>query len=436
MNVREIAVRLLIEYEETGKYVNLSLFSHLTDALTKEERAFLTALLYTAVERKITYDYYIGALSGRGENDITPRVRAILRLGICQIVDMEKIPDFAAVNESVKLAKNRGERAFINGVLRAVCRCKENLPMPNKEKNISRFFSVKYSFPQRTVKHFISLYGRDMAERLLARFNETPPTDLTVNILKISRDDFLKRLLKDGYCAAASEYSHITVRVYGSLDPRSIYGYEEGLFFVQDTASAVCSLALGACEGEHIIDVCSAPGGKSFAAAILMKDVGRVTSFDLHESKLSLIESGKARLGLTSVTVGSCDGKAGREELISTLDRVICDVPCSGLGVLGKKPDLRYKPFEKLSELPKLQYEILCTSSKYLKVGGYIMYSTCTLNKSENEDVVLRFLDENPEFSAVDFEVGTLKSVSGMLTLIPKIHNTDGFFMAKLRKNS
>ena len=435
MNIREIALKLLMDYEECGKYVNLSLNSHIADGLGGEDRARLTALLYTTVEHKLTYDYYIAALSGRGIEKLTDHTKCILRLGLCQIVDMDNIPDFAAVNETVKLAKNPGERSLVNGILRRAVREKDSLPLPKKEKNAARYYSVAYSLPLATVKHFIGELGEDEAVKLFETFNSQPPISLTVNTLKISVDDFIAELEKQGYTATRVKFSPITVTLPGAANPRKIKGFEEGWFYVQDEASAIAALALSAKSGDTVIDVCSAPGGKSFASAILSSDKARIHSFDLHESKLSLITDTADRLGIRSVTASVRDALTPDESLIGRADKLLCDVPCSGLGVIAKKPDLRYKDISATTELPPLQLDILTASSQYLKKGGELVYSTCTLNPRENAEVVHKFLDQNPDFTLVDFSVGSLKSEDGMLTLWPHIHNTDGFFISKLRKN-
>jgi 16S rRNA (cytosine967-C5)-methyltransferase len=226
----------------------------------------------------------------------------------------------------------------------------------------------------------------------------------------------------------------LSLRLRGSVNPERLAGFSEGKFFVQDTASATAVRALDPKSGDRVIDVCACPGGKSFAAASLMGGKGEIFAFDLHESKLSLISEGAARLGFSNIKIAERDATAPDESLFATADKVICDAPCSGLGVLSKKPDLRYKEEESIRDLPALQLKILTESAKYLKRGGELIYSTCTLNPAENEDVVSEFLRENSDFKAVDFEVGTLSSKDGMLTLIPHIHKTDGFFMAKLKK--
>lgn len=436
MNIRQIALSILDEYEAGGKFINLALSSHLTDKLSREEKAALTALLYTSVERKLTYDYYICALAGRSEEDIDPHTKNILRLGLCQLIDMHSIPDFAAVNETVKLAEGKGERAFVNGILRAAARQKNNLPAPKEEKNYRRYLSVKYSFPLATVKHFDALYGRESTEDLLNFFNNEKYTDITVNTLKISVEEYKAQLMKKGITVEENPLVSSSLRIRESVNPERLYGFKEGYFFVQDRASAVASAILRVGEDDLVVDCCSAPGGKSFASAILSGDKAEIHSFDLHESKLSLIESGRDRLGLSSVVVDARDALTPDDQLLFKADKVICDAPCSGLGVLGKKPDLRYKDSSVMTELPPLQYNILAASSKYLKVGGELVYSTCTLNPDENEKVVEKFLSENVGFEFVPFTIGNLEAENGMLTLLPHIHGTDGFFIAKIRRKA
>ena len=434
MNIRQIALRILDEYELSGKYINLALSTHSADNLAREEKAALTVLLYTVVERKLTYDYYICAISKRSDSDIDIHTKNILRLGLCQLLDMTSVPDFAAVNETVKLGRSKGERAFVNGILRAAQRARNSLPIPPAEKNYKRHLSVKYSFPLDTVKHFDGLFGREDTEALLRFYNETKYTDITVNTTKISVSEYREKLLGQGISTEICPDAPSSLRIDSSVNPERLYGFAEGLFFVQDRASHICALALAPLAGEVVVDVCAAPGGKSFAAAILMENRGEIHSFDLHESKLSLIESGTDRLGLPIISVDARDATEPSSELFGKADSVICDAPCSGLGVLGKKPDLRYKDMAALTELPALQLEILTASAKYLKPGGTLVYSTCTLNPAENEDIVAKFLEENENFELVPFKVGSLSAENGMLTLLPHKHVTDGFFMAKLQR--
>ncbi len=426
---------MLGEYEASGKYVNLSLNSHMLDGISREDKAILTALLYKTVENKLKYDYYISALSKRSIDKITPEARDALRLGLCALLDMKSFPDYAAVNEAVKLLRNRSEKTFVNAVLRSAARDKENLPLPEKSRNAARYYSVYYSIPLATVKYFISSLGEESAVLFFEAVNTRErKTTLTVNTLKTEADAFLQKLRALGYDADRGRYSEKSVIISASVDPRQLPGFSEGEFFVEDEASALSALALSANAGELICDVCSAPGGKSFLLAIISEDKADIRSFDLHESKISLISSGAERLGLKSVKAEAQDAAKPCEELFGRADRVLCDVPCSGLGVLSKKPDLRYKDINGLDSLSKLQFEILSESSKYLKAGGELVYSTCTLRSEENEDIVNKFLNENPDFEAIDFSLGTLESRGGSITLYPHIHGTDGFFISKLRK--
>ena len=434
ISVRERALSLLLEYEASGKYANLSLASHHTDGLSLEDRALLTHLFYTAVERKITYDYYAAALSGRSCDDITPRARNILRLGFAQLLASSSIPTYAAVNETVKLGTGAGERSFINGVMRAAARAAEEgtLPMPKRERNEARYLSVKYSVPLSLAKELLSSFGEE-AEALLTAYNSVGYTDITVNTTRTDKDALIRELGEEGLVASPSLYSSLGIRVTGSFNPTRYAAFREGRFFVEDEASLVSQEALGARVGDTVVDVCSAPGGKSLATASLTHGGAKIYSFDLHSSKLSLISASAERLGF-DITVAERDAREPDESLLGRADRVICDVPCSGLGVLGKKPDLRYRDASEDASLPTLQHEILSASAKYLRPGGEIMYSTCTLRDAENREVVERFLSEHPDFSTVEFAVGALRSSGGMLTLLPHVHKTDGFFMAKLRR--
>lgn len=426
---------LLNEYESGEKYVNLSLRGRRLDGLTESERSFLTRLLYTAVERKITYDYYISSLSARSISDIDTRLKNILRLGLVQLTAMDNIPRYAAVDETVRLCDKPHERSFVNGVLRAAVRAieGEGLPLPPREKNLARYLSVAYSFPLSLCKRFIRDFGEADAERLLSAFGSVDYTDLTVNPTRSSREALLSELSAMGLSARPSEYSALGVRVFGAFNPMRVPSFASGAFFVQDAASLISAEALGTRAGDTVVDVCSCPGGKSFAAAALSGGGAKIYAFDLHSSKLSLVSEGAERLGF-GISVGELDGRGNDASLLGLADRVICDVPCSGLGVLGKKPDIRYRAADTDDSLPDLQYEILCSAARYLRLGGELLYSTCTLSRSENEEVFLRFLSESSDFECCDFSVGGLHSKGGMLTLLPHIHGTDGFFMAKLRR--
>ncbi len=434
MNIRSAALELLNKYEMSEQYINLSLYSHSLDGISREERRLITSLLYTAVEHKITYDYLICAISKRESAKIDIVTKNILRLGLCQLLDIDSIPDFAAVNETVKLARNPGERSFVNGVLRTASKNKDSLPMPERDRNCKRYLSVKYSFPLPTVKLFASLYGEEQTEELLHFYNTAKYTDILVNTEKTSREQLILSLEKEGIAAEKSPYSDFSLRIEDSFNPENVSAFKNGEFFVQDIASTLAVTALSPRGGDRLVDVCSAPGGKSFTSAVFMKNKGEIFSFDLHESKLSLIEEGRDRLGLNIIKVDERDAKRPKDELLGTADKVLCDVPCSGLGVLSKKPDLRYKDISDTEQLAALQLEILRASAGYLKIGGELLYSTCTLNPAENGENLDKFLSENKSFVPVDFSVGGISSEDGRLTLIPHKNRSDGFFMAKIKR--
>lgn len=432
MNTREIAVKLLRSYEENDSYVNLSLNNPLVSALSEEDRSFVTALLFTTVERRITLDYYISALAKRPVAEISPKALALLRIGLCQLLYMEGIPAYAAVSETVALAKGQGERGFVNGILRAAQRQRDALPLPPREKNLARFFSVAYSVPLPLSKYVLSLLGEGEAEALLRSFLSHPPLTLAVNTLRISRETFMELLREGGIEAEKTAYSPYGVKIFTPIPVAKLPGFSEGLFFVQDEASQLSSLALAPMPGARVIDVCAAPGGKSMLCGVQMQNEGEIVSLDLHESKLSLIRENAARLGLSVLCADAQDATAARAEYKGGFTHVMCDVPCSGLGVLWKKPDLRYRAMEGRDALPVLQAKILSESATYVAPGGTLVYSTCTLRAEENSAVVREFLTTHPEFSLVPFAFGDLSADAGMLTTYPHVHGMDGFFIAKL----
>lgn len=434
MNVRRYALRLLLRAEEDGSFVNLLLPPRDADGGEEaaRDRALLCALLYGCVERRLTLDYAIATLTKRSADSLSPHTRNLLRLGLYQLYFMEKIPAFAAVSESVSLAGNRGEASLVNACLRAAA--KGSPPLPPREKNPARYLSVAYSFPLPTVKLFLSLYGEEETEALLRAFNAPPSLTLRVNTLKITRDAYLSLLGENGIEALPTAYSPFGVRLRESIDPTLLPLYREGGFFVQDEASQVEALALDVRNGDTVLDACACPGGKTFSAAIESGDCGHVVASDISASKLPLIESGAARLSLSSVTSRVHDARVADDALRGQCDRVICDVPCSGLGVLAKKPDLRYLSLDRFDTLIPIQREILRASAEAVKRGGVLVYSTCTLNPDENTGVVSEFLAEREDFTPVDFTAGTLSSQNGMLTLLPHREGTDGFFIAKLQR--
>lgn len=430
MNVREAVYRSLIRIEKEKKYSSLELDSVISDMdLQGNDKAFFTALLYGVIERKITLDYIISVYSNRPLNRLDLATVVILRLGLYQLFFLDRVPISAAVNESVKLAARYSSRskAFINSILRKAALEKE-IPLPDKERDFLFYLSVKYSLPSSICsiwQHDYSEFGEDF----LSFVNSSPFITLRVNTLKCTMEDVCEKFSNVSQkCSLAPSGVKLTSRV-----PISELELVKGDYFVQDEASQTAVEVLGAEKGETVIDVCACPGGKSFGAAIDMENCGRVYSLDIHKSKLSLISSGAKRLGIDIIIPREHDSSSAICELLGSADRVICDVPCSGLGVIAKKSDLRYKDLDDLASLSELQYKILCSSAGYLKEGGVLVYSTCTLHKAENEDIVNKFLSEHSGFSLAPFIVGKI-SCQGMLTLFPHIHSTDGFFIAKIVK--
>ena len=420
---RKIAYDVLVRCASAEQYSNIALDTAIKRSdLTPPDRGLLTALVYGVIERQITLDAIIDGLCERGSADITPDVRTLLRLGLYQLAYLDRVPDHAAVNETVNMAGKRS-RGFVNAILRAFIRSGKEIPIPGKEEDPIRYLSVKYSFCEGLCERFVAAFGLLRTEELFAAFGEHPDLTLRTNTLRITREELIAKLEEQGIHALPTKESDTGIRVCDRSPVTELYGFGEGLFFVQDEASQLCVKALDAKAGMHVMDACACPGSKSFGAAIDMQNEGSVLSCDLHKNKLSLVESGAARLGISILQIAERDARNTNEEWIKAFDRVLCDVPCSGFGVFAKKPELRYKDPASSAALPDIQLAILESASSYVKVGGKLVYSTCTLIPEENEENVARFLDENSSF--------VLKE---QRTLYPDIDGTDGFFYAVLER--
>ena len=426
---RSVALKTLLKCESGGGYSNIALDAELEKSgLDRADRALATELVFGVTERRITLDYYISKLSSTKLSKIEPYVLCLIRLGIYQLAFLDRVPSYAAVNESVDLAPKRA-KGFVNAILRSFMRQKEP-PAPPSDP--IKKLSVLYSYPEELCELFCSEFGYGRAESLFDAMNVRPRSDLRVNTLKTDRGSVLEYLKRSGVDAAPSELSPVgIVTEKGAVAKLS--GFADGEFFVQDEASQICTAALGALPGEFIIDACSAPGSKSFGAAIDMQNKGRIVSCDLHKNKLSLIRSGAQRLGIDIIETRAHDARVTVDDFISKADRVICDVPCSGFGVISKKPEIRYKDTVQTENLPEIQYAILKSCAKYVKPGGTLIYSTCTVLDRENGANVRRFLSESPDFYAEDFTVGDRK-FDALTTLMPDTDKTDGFFIARMRR--
>lgn len=426
-NARQIALTTLKKCERSGQYSNIALDNALrASTLAENDRALAATLFYGVIERRITLDHYISRLSQRPMDKLDEEALYALRLGLYQLIYLDRVPDHAAINETVSLCSKR-TRGFVNALLREYTRRRGELELPDVKAEPVRAMSVIYSVGEPLVKRLCDIYGAQRAESIISVFCHSGTTTLRANTLKISREELCE--LVGG---AASELSPYGVLVKGNVS--ELKGFSDGLFYVQDEASQICAAALGARSGETVIDTCSCPGSKSFGIAIDMKNEGRLYSFDLHRNKLSLVESSAKRLGIDIITTEARDARNPREDLLGKADKVLCDVPCSGFGVLGKKPEIRYKDPKESAGLPDIQYAILKSSAGYLKKGGALVYSTCTIFPEENEKNIEKFLGEHKDFELEPFSVGDFECPEGMFTFLPDEYKTDGFFVAKLRK--
>ena len=429
---RKVALISLISCEENQRYTNIELDVTLkrTDFNTRD-KAMYTVLLYGTTERRISLDYQIYKLSGKEVSRLDLPVRHLLRMGLYQLIYMKSIPDHAAISTTMELAKqyaNSGAIGFINFLLREAQRKLKDekgeykLITPDPARDICGYLSITYSLPRFLCKAWVKEYGEERAESVMRALDKPAPTVLRVNTLKTDRESLIAEIEGAGIKAVPSENTEDGIILpeggaVGTLDAVNL-----GKCFVQDDASRLCVKALDPREGETVFDLCACPGGKSFAAAIAMKNKGVIRSFDLHESKLSLITDGAKRLGIDIIEAKAQDSTEPIPELFESADRVLCDVPCSGFGTVAKKPDLRNKTADSIRDLPSLQLRILENGARYVKKGGVLTYSTCTVMRSENEGNVECFLALHPEF--------TLESSR---TLLPD-EGTDGFFFARMRK--
>ena len=420
---RKIAYDVLVRCSSAEQYSNIALDTAIKRSdLTPPDRGLLTTLVYGVIERQITLDAIIDSLADRKGGDISPDVRTLLRIGLYQLAYLDRVPDHAAVNETVDMAPKRS-RGFVNAILRAFIRSGKEIPIPEKNEDPIRYLSVKYSFCEGLCECFVAAFGLTRTEELFAAFGEHPDLNLHTNTLRISREELIAKIGEQGIRALPTNESDVGIRVCDKSPVAELYGFGEGLFFVQDEASQLCVKALDAKPGMRVLDACACPGSKSFGAAIDMQNKGEVISCDLHKNKLSLVESGAARLGISILQTQERDARNTNEEWLGQFDRVLCDVPCSGFGVFAKKPELRYKDPKASEALPNIQFAILNSASQYVKIGGKLVFSTCTLLPQENEENVARFLAQNNSFKLKE-----------QRTLYPDTDGTDGFFYAVLER--
>ncbi len=442
-NSRNIALNVLLKIEQDKAYSNLALNNAIKEnKLNSLDSSFVSALVYGVLERKLTLDYIIKQYSKIPLRKIELKTKMILRLGILQLLFMDKVPDSAAVNESVNLAKNhrlQKSSGFINGILRSITRAETKYTLPSSNDKIY-YYSIKYSVSQELVRLWIDSYGESNTEMLLNSLSGRPNLCIRTNTLKTTTDELINILERDGVKAEKVSFLADALIITNSGSIEQLTAYKSGLFHVQDLSSQLCISYLEPKQRDILIDVCSAPGGKSFTLAQMMQDRGKIFACDLYDSKIRLIQSGAKRLGIKSVIASKRD--ASKPQLsLPVADRLLCDVPCSGLGVLSRKPEIRYKDNLITDELPKLQYTILCKSAELLAVGGRMIYSTCTLNPQENGMNVNKFLSEHQNFVGVPIKLPSdisraVEENPYELTLMPHSAQTDGFYFALLERRA
>lgn len=458
INARKMALRLLEEIENEKEFSHVVINSYFEQYdLESVDRRFISFLVLGILENKMLLDYYIRKFSKQRFGKIPNEIVIILRMGIYQIKFMSKVPNSAAVDESVKLAKKVSAEygKFVNGILRNFIREGENIQLPDKKRHPATYLSVLYSHPEWLVSKWIKQYGQKFTEELLRSNNQRPNLSLRVNTLKTSPDLYKEKLraANIGFDESKILKQAVLLNNLNELSVSELPGYTEGEFQIQDESSMLASVLANPKPGDMVIDVCSAPGGKATHIAELMGNKGLVHARDISENKLKIVEENIKRLGAGIINLKLYDAISFDTEIGECADVVLVDAPCSGLGIIRRKPDIKYnKSEEELIELSMLQKQILETSSKYVKKGGTLLYSTCTINSDENEDVINWFLSKNPEFKlASDIEEINQKTINkmesilnktgldlilkkSMITLYPHVHGTDGFFMAKMIK--
>jgi 16S rRNA (cytosine967-C5)-methyltransferase len=439
MNARETALDVLIACRKRAAWSNGVLKDYIErDRLDRRDAALATRLCYGILQHRGLLDFFLAQLLTGKIKDLHPVVRDILHMGLYQIYELDKVPDSAAVNESVLLAKKycrwqRSAPGLVNAVLRNAVRTKGMLKQPATLED-------RYSHPKELIALLRSYVGEENMEPMLAANNDTPQTVVQVNTLRITTAELVEALKAEDVTAFSHPWMPDCLVLGNTGNLEKLKAFKDGLFYVQDAASrlAVMCAQLQPDEKVRVLDCCAAPGGKTFAAAIAMGGKGKIRSADIHRHKTTLIQHGADRLGLHNVLVREQDATENHPTWHQKMDVVLADVPCSGYGIIRKKPDIRYKDPKEMERLPDLQLKILCKQAQYVKPGGLVIYSTCTLVRNENEGVVEAFLRHHPDFCLEPLPLPDTfpKNASGMLALIPGQYDTDGFFIARLRRKA
>ncbi|NGZ74003.1 16S rRNA (cytosine(967)-C(5))-methyltransferase RsmB [Saccharibacillus alkalitolerans] len=443
VTAREAALNVLAGVDESGAYSNLLLNRTLQQAeLSPADAGLATELVYGTIARQATLDYFLNLFIKSGVKRLNPWVRGLLRMSLYQIKYLDRIPPHAAVNEAVEIAKKRGHQgiaSMINGVLRSVLREGDELKIPGDLPTNERI-ALQHSHPQWLVERWIAQYGEETAEAVCAANNEPPKVSIRVNPLKIGREELLRELEAEGRIVRPSELSPQGIIVESGGNMANDRLYRDGRFSIQDESSMLVAEALAPEPGMSVLDCCAAPGGKTAHIAEKMRDRGRIVANDLHEHKQGLIAEQAERLGLTSVETSVGDALSLKERFEpASFDRVLLDAPCSGFGVIRRKPDLRWaKTPDDAASIARLQRQLLAGVAELVKPGGILVYSTCTIEREENQRAVAEFLRDHAEFVAEPFDVPALADApqtgGAGVQILPNQFGSDGFYIARLRR--
>lgn len=439
MNSRELAFKTLYDIERNKNYSNISINKNFKNVnISDQEKGLATELIYGIIENKYYLNYIIDKLSKIKSKKMSTYVKISLWLGIYQILFLDSIKDHAAVNESVNLIKKYDKKSsgFVNAILRNVLRQKDSI-MEIKDKEIKDELSIKYSYNPWIVEKWIKDFGQEFTEDLLDANAEKPNLYIRTNTLKISRDELIGKLAKEGIkCTKVNGIDEaIMVQNLKNIEGNELF--KLGYFTIQDISSMLVGKIANPEKDSKVLDICSAPGGKTTHVATIMENTGQVIARDVFDHKLKLIKSTVNRLGLTNVSIENRDALKLDDNSIDKFDYVLADVPCSGLGIIRRKPEIKFKEASELSSLPDIQSKILNNASKYVKENGTLIYSTCTIHDEENIDVVEQFLKENKNFELVPIEninIDLDNQEKGYIKIYPNIHGMDGFFIAKLKR--
>jgi 16S rRNA (cytosine967-C5)-methyltransferase len=440
-NSRLVAIAVIEKVINENAYSNIVLGLELNKSdLNDKDKALVTEIVYGTLKYKYTIDKILSNFIKKGFEKVDSFVLNILRISIYQIRFLDKVPSFAAVNEAVNLTKkmsNVGAAQFVNGVLRSYLRDTE-AKYYNEKDNIERL-CFEYSFTKSLVKLFIRQYGPECAEEILKGLNYKPDVTVRVNTLKLTYEEIWRKLVENGYNIEKGYVNPCAIRIIKGKNIENNLLFNEGYITVQDESAMLTAPSMDLKPNMKVLDLCSAPGGKTTHIAEIMRNTGHISAFDIHKNKLSLIKENLNRIGITNTTCDVADATVYVEDLFECADRVLMDVPCSGLGIIRKKPEIKWsKDTNKMQSIIEIQRKIMENASKYIKKDGVLVYSTCTLNKEENEGNIQWFIETHPEFKLEPLFYGDFNNINysdkGYVTILPNEY-MDGFFIAKIVKS-